>query len=40
MKTRPGVRRGFDVAKEIRNASAAGPDEEAKKILFGQTEKR
>ncbi len=34
MKTRPGVRRGFDVAKEVR---AAPMDENAKKILFGQT---
>ena len=39
MKTRPGVQRGFDAAKELRQ-SAAGPDEEAKKILFGQTGKR
>ena len=36
MKTRPGVRRGFDVGKEIRQAMAAGPDEEARKVLFGQ----
>ena len=39
LKTRPGVQRGFDAAKELRQ-SAAGPDEEAKKILFGQTGKR
>jgi len=39
MKTRPGVQRGFDAAKELRNASSAGPDEQAKKILFGQTGK-
>jgi GST-like protein len=39
MKTRPGVQRGFDAAKELRNASAAGPDEQARKILFGQTGK-
>lgn len=37
MKQRPGVSRGFDVGKEIRQASlAAGMDEEARKILFGQ----
>ena len=40
MKTRPGVQRGFDAAKELRQASAAGPDEQAKKILFGQTAAR
>ena len=40
MKARPGVQRGFDAAKELRQASSAGPDEEAKKILFGQTAKR
>jgi len=36
MKQRPGLRRGFDVGAEIRRASAAGPDAEARKILFGQ----
>ncbi len=40
MKTRPGVRRGFDVGKEIRQAMAAGPDEEARKVLFGQSAQR
>ena len=40
MKARPGVQRGFDAAKELRQASAAGPDEQAKKILFGQTASR
>jgi GST-like protein len=40
MKTRPGVQRGFDAAKELRQASSAGPDEQAKKILFGQTANR
>ena len=34
MKTRPGVRRGFDVGKEVRGAPM---DEKAKQILFGQT---
>jgi GST-like protein len=33
MKSRPGVRRGFDVCKEIRTA---GMDAKAKEILFGQ----
>jgi GST-like protein len=36
MKQRPGVQRGFDVGKEIRKAMAAGPDQEARRILFGQ----
>jgi GST-like protein len=36
MKTRPRVQRGFDAGKELRQASAAGPDEQARKILFGQ----
>jgi len=40
MKARPGVQRGFDAAKELRQASASGPDEQAKKILFGQTANR
>ncbi len=40
MKGRPGVRRGFDVGKEIRQAMAAGPDEEARKVLFGQSAQR
>jgi GST-like protein len=34
MKTRPGVRRGFDVLRDVRKA---GMDEEAKRVLFGQT---
>jgi GST-like protein len=34
MKTRPAVQRGFEVGREFRTPS--GPDEEAKKILFGQ----
>ena len=34
MKTRPGVRRGFDVGKGVRGAPM---DEKAKQILFGQT---
>jgi GST-like protein len=37
MKARPAVSRGIDVGKELRNP--AGPDDEAKKILFGQTAK-
>ena len=37
MKTRPGLQRGFDVGKEIRQAMSAGPDDEARKILFGQS---
>jgi GST-like protein len=34
MKTRPGVQRGFDVLRDVRKA---GMDEEAKRVLFGQT---
>jgi len=34
MKARPAVQRSFEVGKELRTPS--GPDEEAKKILFGQ----
>ncbi len=34
MKTRPGVRRGFDVLKEVRGAKM---DDRAKSVLFGQT---
>jgi hypothetical protein len=30
------LRRGFDVGKEIRRLSSGGPDEEARRILFGQ----
>jgi GST-like protein len=36
LKTRPALRRGFDVGKEIRQLSRGGPDEEARKVLFGQ----
>jgi GST-like protein len=40
MKTRPGLQRGFDVGKEIRQAMSAGPDDEARKVLFGQSAQR
>jgi GST-like protein len=36
LKTRPALRRGFDVGKEIRQLGRGGPDEEARKVLFGQ----
>ena len=36
LKTRPALRRGFDVGKEIRQLSRGGPDEEARRFLFGQ----
>ncbi len=39
MKTRPGVRRGFDLGLDIRR-EAGTMDDEAKKILFGQTARR
>jgi GST-like protein len=34
LRARPAVQRGFEVGKELRTPS--GPDEEAKRILFGQ----
>jgi len=36
LKQRPALRRGFDVGKEIRKLSRDGPDEEARRVLFGQ----
>jgi GST-like protein len=37
MKTRPGVQRGFEVGREIRDrVASAGMDAEAKRVLFGQ----
>jgi GST-like protein len=37
MKTRPGVQRGFEVGREIRDrVASAGVDAEAKRVLFGQ----
>jgi len=36
LKTRPALRRGFDVGKEIRQLARGGPDEEARRVLFGQ----
>ena len=40
MKTRPGVRRGFDVGKEIRQQAFQGMDEQARNVLFGQRARR
>jgi len=42
MKTRPGLRRGFDVGIEIRRAEDEDeePDEESRRILFGQRDRR
>lgn len=40
IKARPGVKRGFEVGREIRQAMAQGMDEEARKVLFGQTARR
>jgi hypothetical protein len=39
MKARPAVQRGFSVGQEIRDQAArqGGMDEEAKRVLFGQT---
>ena len=36
MKERPGVQRGFDLGRDIRKAMSAPPDDEARRILFGQ----
>jgi GST-like protein len=37
MKTRPGLRRGFEVGRELRQqAMAQGMDEQARAVLFGQ----
>lgn len=36
LKQRPALRRGFDVGREIRQLAKEGPDEEARKVLFGQ----
>ncbi len=38
MKARPALRRGFDVGKDLR--MSAGMDDDAKKILFGQTARK
>jgi GST-like protein len=38
IRARPAVQRGFEVGSELR--VAAGPDEKAKQILFGQTARR
>jgi len=36
MKGRPAVLRGFDVGRDIRKAMSSGPDDEARRVLFGQ----
>jgi GST-like protein len=36
LKTRPALRRGYDVGREIRQLSKDGPDEAARRVLFGQ----
>jgi GST-like protein len=35
LKQRPGLRRGYDLGKELRQATAAGPDAESRRHLFG-----
>jgi GST-like protein len=35
LKQRPGLRRGYDVGKDIRSLMTGGPDDEARKVLFG-----
>jgi GST-like protein len=42
MKARPGVQRGFSAGQELRQAaaSAGAMDEQARRILFGQTARR
>jgi GST-like protein len=37
LKQRPALRRGYDVGNELRRQVFAGPDDEARKHLFGQT---
>ena len=36
LKQRPALRRGYDLGKELRRATAAGPDEAAREHLFGK----
>ncbi|MCA1807084.1 MAG: glutathione S-transferase N-terminal domain-containing protein [Actinobacteria bacterium] len=36
IRARPAVQKGFAVGQELRDLAPAGPDEEAKKVLFGQ----
>jgi GSH-dependent disulfide-bond oxidoreductase len=36
LKQRPALRRGIDLGREIRELAKDGPDEEARKVLFGQ----
>lgn len=40
LKTRPGLRRGYDAGREIRELSKDGPDEAARRVLFGQRASR
>jgi GST-like protein len=35
LKARPALRRGYDLGRDWRGAGASGPDEEARKHLFG-----
>jgi len=36
LKQRPGLRRGYDVGRDLRKVVFSGPDEEARRVLFGQ----
>jgi GST-like protein len=36
LKQRPGLRRGYDVGKDLRKAVFQGPDDQAREVLFGQ----
>ena len=36
LKTRPALRRGYDVGRDLRQISTDGPDEAARGVLFGQ----
>ena len=36
LKQRPALRRGYEVGRELRKAIFSGPDEEARRHLFGQ----
>lgn len=36
IRARPAVQKGFAIGEELRRATPNGPDEEARKVLFGQ----
>jgi GST-like protein len=36
LKQRPGLRRGYDVGRDLRKVVFSGPDDRAREVLFGQ----